>query len=279
MLRNQTCPVLSLFVGAALFGAPIHHIHAALMFSGSYDEDFDGLGPSGTTLLPEWSAVRSAGSGTLGAPLSPRVTTGTATSGGIYNVGAAGDPDRALGSLASGSTVPAFGLQLINNTGSVIDALWLDATMEQWRSGSSASVVESVVFEYSLNALSLADSAALWTSFGALNLDEKLTTSTSAGALDGNLPDHQWLIGGELTGLNWSEDDTLTLRWSDADHPSSDGLYALDDFSIRSSVTSVPEPAGAGTLALGLGVLALVRRLSNRRPASGCRLPCSSRGS
>ena len=68
-----------------------------------------------------------------------------------------------------------------------------------------------------------------------------------------------------LAGLNWSANNTLTLRWSDTDHTGSDGLYALDNFSIRNSITSVPEPAGAGTLALGLGALALFHRLSSRR--------------
>jgi len=139
--------------------------------------------------------------------------------------------------------------------------------MEQWRSGSSATVVESVLFEYSLNAASLTDPAAFWTPFPALDLEEQLTTSTTAGAVDGNLAANQSTLSGELLGLNWSDSGTLTLRWSDSDHAGSDGLYALDNLSIHAPPTSVPEPASAGTLLLGLGSLALYRRLSNRRKA------------
>jgi len=254
-----------LSIGVAFLSATVQPAHAALVFSGSYEENFDSLGPSGTTLPSGWSAARVAGSGTIGSELTPRVTTGTATSGGIYNTGASGDPDRALGSLASGSTVPAFGLQLINNTGSVIEGLLLGGKMEQWRSGSSATVAESVLFEYSLNAVSIADPSALWSPFPSLNLEEKLIASSSAGAVDGNLAANQRSLISELAGLNWSDNDTLTLRWSDTDHISSDGLYALDDFSIQSSITPVPEPGSAGTFALGLGSLALFHRLSNRR--------------
>jgi hypothetical protein len=257
------CSILS--IGVASLGATFQPAHAALVFSGSYEENFDSLGPAGTTLPSGWSAARIDGSGTIGSELSLRVTAGTATRGGIYNTGVAGDPDRALGSLASGSTVPAYGLQLINTTGSIIDGLLLGGTMEQWRSGSSATVAESVLFEYSLNAVSLADPNAHWTSFPSLNLEEKLITSTSAGAVDGNLPANQWSLNGELAGLSWSDNDTLTLRWSDTDDTSSDGLYALDNFLIQSSVTPVPEPASAGTFILGLGGLALFHRISSRR--------------
>jgi hypothetical protein len=121
------------------------------------------------------------------------------------------------------------------------------------------------LFEYSLNAISLGDPGANWTPFPSLNLEERLITSTRAGAIDGNSPDHQWSLAGELSGLNWSESEILTLRWSDTDHTGSDGLYALDDFSIQNSVTPVPEPTSAGTFALGLGSLALFYRISNRR--------------
>lgn len=263
MLRKRMYPILS--IGTVLLSTTVQPTRAAIMFPGSYEENFDSMGPAGTTLPSGWSAIRIDGSGALGAELTPGVTTGSATGGGVYNVGAGGDTDRALGSLASGSTVPAFGLQLVNTSGSIIDALLLGGTMEQWRSGSSATAAESVLFEYSFNASSLADANAIWSPWASLNLEEKRITSTSAAAVDGNLPENQWSISGELSGLNWSGQDTLTLRWSDMDHPGSDGLYALDNFSIHSSVTAVPEPAGAGTLALGLGVLAIFHRLSKQR--------------
>jgi hypothetical protein len=241
-------------IGAVLLSAA--SLHAQLAFQGDYLETFDPLGPTGTTLPPGWSAVRHAGSGILGADLNPGVTAGTATGGGIYNVGTAGAPDRALGSLSSSSTIPRFGLHLLNASGSTYDTLTLGGVMEQWRTGSSAAALESLAFEYSLNASGIHDAAGLWTMFPDLNLSEKLAASTSSGAVDGNLPANQWNLSGLVTGLNWIPGQTLTLRWTDTDDPGSDGLYALDNFQLTASVTPVPEPAGLGTVALGLLALA-----------------------
>lgn len=251
-------------LGMALMSVIGVSAQSPLVFSGEYAQNFDGLGPDGTTLPEGWSAVRAAGSGTLNESLTPGITAGTATGGGIYNTGAFGEADRALGTLASGSTVPAFGLQLINHTGQTVDTLFLGARMEQWRSASSAATAERVVFEYSLNAADIGDLDALWTPLPSFDLQERFLDSTSAGALDGNLPEYQSALDTRIDTLSWAEAETLTLRWSDADAPSSDGLYALDDLLIRSSIQAVPEPAELSLLALGLGALTLGRRIPGR---------------
>ncbi len=253
-------------ITTALCCQHIRPIEAAILFSGDYQENFDSLGTSGTTLPTGWTAFRWSGSGTIGAPITPGITAGTANSGGIYNTGASGDPDRALGTLASSSTVPMFGLQLLNNTGQDISSLYLTGILEQWRSGSNASQNESVVLEYSLDAASLLDDLALWSPLPGLNLDELLTTSTSAGALDGNHPDNQQSLTAELNGLVWSSDTTLSLRWFDSDNTGSDGLYALDNFRIQSTISAVPEPASTATLLIGLGCLGILHRWRRKDP-------------
>ena len=248
--------------GAALLG--VASIQAQVGFNGNYAENFDGMGPTGTELPEGWSALRHAGSGTLGAALTPGITSGTATGGGVYNTGATGDADRALGVLASSSTVPAFGLQLVNLTGAMVDQVTLSGVMEQWRTGSSATLAESVLFEYSLNAAGIGDAGALWTPFPGMDLAERVTSSTSAGAIDGNLPENQWALSGLLDGLNWAHQDVLTFRWSDADHTGSDGLYALDNLNVQASIAPVPEPAGVGSFAVGLAALWAWRRRFER---------------
>lgn len=264
MFRKGIRPLIA--VAAACCCNQVQTTQAAILFSGDYQENFDSLGATGTTLPAGWTAFRWSGSGATGAPITPGITAGTANSGGIYNTGAAGDPDRALGTLASSSTVPVFGLQLLNNTGQDIHALYFTGTLEQWRSGSNASQDESIVLEYSINAASILDDQALWSPLPDLNLNELHTTSTSAGALDGNHPENQQALNAELTGLVWSSDTTLSLRWFDSDNTGSDGLYALDNLRIQSPIAAVPEPASTATLLLGLGCLGVLHQWRRKAP-------------
>jgi hypothetical protein len=225
-------------------------VQGQVFFTGQYTQNFDGLGPTGTSLPEGWSGLRGAGSGTLGQALVPAVSTGSSTGGGIYNVGTSGSADRALGALSSGSTVPRYGVQLVNQTGGVIHDLSFSAMVEQWRSGANNSADESLVFEYSLNATGIGDAAALFVPASQLNLREVTVTTTSAGALNGNDPANSAPLSAVLPGLDWAPGSTLTLRWSDADDPGSDGMLALDDLRIK-NLTAVPEPSTWALLALG----------------------------
>ena len=212
-------------------------------FTGTYHEDFDGLGPSGRTYPDGWNGVRWSGIGVLGEELELGVTTGTTRSGGIFNVGSDGDADRALGSLSSGSTVPLFGVRFVNATDQSIEELWLGGAMEQWRTANDDSVDELLRFEYSLDASSVYDPAASWLVWPEFDLPEALTDSTGGSAVDGNQSENRLILSGVLTGIEWNPTEALTIRWSDSNDAGSDGLYALDDFSLRRPVASVPEPS------------------------------------
>lgn len=216
---------------------------AQIVFSGSYSNNFDGMGTTGTSYDAGWSAVRFSD----GAAITLAVSSGTSTSGGLYNVGSPGDSDRALGSLASAATIPRFGAQLQNLTGALVTQLTLSGVMEQWRTGSSAVVNETITFEYSLNASGIHDSTATWVAAPGMNLNERLITSTSGGAVNGNLADNQLQLGATLSGLNWGNGAVMTLRWTDQDHTGGDGMYALDNFSA----STVPEPSTWALLVLG----------------------------
>jgi endonuclease/exonuclease/phosphatase family metal-dependent hydrolase len=194
---------------------------------GSYSENFDGMGATGTTLPSGWNTIRYAGTGTANQVLTPTLTEGTASSGAIYNVGAAGSDERALGTLASGSTVPAFGASFTNNTGSVISNFTLSGFSEQWRTGSNAQN-EVILFEYSTDATSL--STGTWTPVSSLNLLEILTATTSSGAVDGNT--NRVAISGNLSSINLANGSTIWIRWRDNDNTGTDGMYALDDFQM-----------------------------------------------
>jgi trimeric autotransporter adhesin len=228
-----------------------------IAFTGGYTNNFDAMGSAGTAYDPGWAGVRWSGSGPAGEALTLGVTTGSTTSGGMFNVGSSADPDRALGSLASSSTVPRFGAQFQNDTGAAITDLTLTGVMEQWRTGNNATVDEAVAFEYSLDATGIDDAAATWVAVPAMNLNEKLTASTSAGALPGNLEENRTEFGTVLNGIDWAPGTALTLRWSDADVAGSDGLLALDNFGM----TTVPEPSTWALLVLGAAGLGGWRRM------------------
>jgi trimeric autotransporter adhesin len=219
---------------------------AAVPFTGSYFQDFDSMGPTGTELPLGWTGFNYRTDPPT--PLVPGVTTGTTTSGGLYNVGASGDSDRALGSLATGSVWPRFGAQFENVSEDVYTSIELGGVMEQWRRGSDASVIEVIQFEYSFDAVDINDPNATWMSLPGMDLIERLVDSTSGGAVNGNDPENQLIVSGLIHNVTWAQNGRFTIRWTDVDHPGSDGLYALDNFSLM----AVPEPSTVALLSLGL---------------------------
>jgi hypothetical protein len=94
-----------------------------------------------------------------------------------------------------------------------------------------------------------------------MDLLERLTETTSGGAVDGNLLENQSLLGGTIEDAMWLDQGLLTLRWSDFNDGGSDGLYALDNFTL-SGITAVPEPSVHALV--GMGLLALLTRPRRR---------------
>jgi hypothetical protein len=198
-----------------------------------YNENFDSMGATGTTFVTGWTAIRAAGSGAVGATLSLVVDNGTLNSGAVYNLGTTAATERSFGTLASGSTVPAFGASFTNNTGSTVSAISISAVMEQWRESSSSTVNETVSFSYSLDATSL--STGTWTAVTSLDLIEKLTAATTNLAIDGNLAANQTNITGNITGLAWANGTTLWIKWVDTNDVGSDATLAIDNFVFNAT--------------------------------------------
>lgn len=198
----------------------------------SYSENFDSMGAAGTTYVSGWTALRGGGSGTYGQTLPLTVSDGSATSGGAYNVGAASASDRAFGTLASGSAFPFLGASFTNSTGGTITNLSLAGFSEQWKSGSSSAQNEIIIFEYSLDATTVTNGN--WTAISGMNLVELLTTTTTAAAVDGNV--NRTAISGSSGLISWPNGTNLWIRWRDTDNAGSDGMYAIDDFSMTVEV-------------------------------------------
>ncbi|GAB3197820.1 hypothetical protein ABID22_000736 [Pontibacter aydingkolensis] len=207
----------------------------------TYTQNFDGMGATGTTFPDGWSAVRYHTTSTSSTPpaigpIDLVVTNGSASSGAIYNVGTTDATDRAFGSLSSGSTYVRFGAGFTNGTTATVGTINFAAVMEQWKTGSNNTPEgnEVTAFEYSLNATGINDANATWvpmTSMDLVELEVNRTTTTAA-AIDGNTTANKQNISGQITGITLAPEATLWIRWSDPDNFGSDGLYAIDDFSL-----------------------------------------------
>lgn len=200
-----------------------------------YTQNFDGIGPAGTAYPAGWSGLRFSGTGTLGQDLSLTTTDGSASSGGVYNVGAANDPDRAIGSISSNSTTPAFGVAFTNATGAAVTQVNVAYRGEQWKSGSLDNQNEVLSFEYSLDATSLL--TGTWTPVTTLNVTELANANTSNTAINGNDAANRASLVGSLTGITWPAGTTMWIRWKDNNDTGNDALLAVDDFALSTGTT------------------------------------------
>ncbi len=189
-------------------------------------QDFNGLANSGTssTVPAGWAFVET------GANLNTIYTAGTGSSnaGDTYSFGAAGNTERAFGSLQSGSLVSTIGASFANNTGTSITGLVISYTGEQWRVGTLARP-DRLNFEYSLNATSL--TTGTWTPVTALNFAAP-TTAGTIGALDGNTAANRTSISSTIASLNIATGATVWIRWTNFDATGADDGLAIDDFSL-----------------------------------------------
>ncbi|MGC3989262.1 MAG: PEP-CTERM sorting domain-containing protein [Chthoniobacteraceae bacterium] len=265
--------------------------HAA-NFSGSYSQNFDSMGTSGTAAPTGWSVYSIAGShdtfsywtpsgGYVTAlPASSDIAGATAASStltaGVASTqkGAAGynfsdsttTSNRALGSSPSGNAMTLLQLTLTNTTGDAltdfnvsydIRRFTTTTTNNSTYTGGPYSGVEELPGYWLWYSL---DSGATWTNVSALNP----TLSGTSGVV---VPNTVGTTSVPTTDVSlssaWANGSTLLLRWSDdnAQSPSPDQLIGLDNVVL--TTTAAPEPTSAAML--GLGLLGFLRR---RRPVN-----------
>ena len=225
----------------------------------TYNQSFDALPTSGaatditgtgaatnqgalvaiSTTGATWQAARILGSGSTAVKLT--VDTGIGNSGSIFSYGATASTNRSLGSLASGTTTPAFGVGLTNTTGSVLGTVTITFKAQQWRSPSNATatslgVVNTLSFAYGLSS-------------GGITSDKFLSAAAMVKEVNGNVvsnptPGTTAAVGlvelstntVTLTGLTWNDGDVLYLRWQDANDASNDAGLAIDDLAITADI-------------------------------------------
>ncbi len=260
-----------LFVAAAIvwFVLPCS---GALIFNfgdTTKSENFDGLNTTGTAFPVAGVPFVAWDTDATDAVITTMTTdTGSGNGGGIRNVGVAGVnavTDRALGSLGSGTVIPAFGLNVQNNTGGAIGGFTVSYRSENWRSGDNAGV-EVWNFQYAIvtSEISMDTSAATWIDFDALDMTELNAGLTTAAARDGNASGNFATISGNLA-VTLNAGEFIAFRWLDANNTGADAIMAVDDFTI----TAVPEPTTWAGLIFGAIFCGtqVVRRLRNRPAA------------
>ncbi len=220
-------------------GSFIHQNFNGLPSSGSFS--LTGKGPHSlsnssitTTGLEGWYILQVAGSQTN---TNFSASTGSATGSGIYSYGTGSN--RALGSLASGTGVYAFGLVLTNETSLILNRIQIRFLATQWRKGGSGNK-NNWQFGYQTGTADKLVSDTL-RAMPALTM-YSLHTSSGAATLNGHLAQNQIWIEDSITGINWLPGQELRLQWSDADETGSDDGMAIDDFSLRAfQQTGAPE--------------------------------------
>jgi hypothetical protein len=191
-----------------------------------YTQDFNTLANSPTSTnitwtdnstIPNWYTNRTM----------YRVSTGTDNTGSVYSFGSASAADRALGSVASGSTGTILGaVKITNTTGQTVTNITVSYTGEQWRNGGNTTS-HRLDFSYAINATD--EATGTYTDVNSLDFTGPIATAT-AGALDGNASANRLAISASFT-VSLPNGSSIWLRWQDADDTGSDHGLAIDDLT------------------------------------------------
>ncbi|WP_043587014.1 PEP-CTERM domain protein [Geminisphaera colitermitum] len=216
------------------------------------------------------------------APTLARSTTGEGQDGYRNSTYAlylfrSGGSDGALGTIrytnkggsdttASNTGFTAIGVSFTNNTGKTITALDISYLLQQWQANPGTG--DGFDFQYSLDATSLADTAATWVDHNALD-GNALQVGTNNFAYVGNdkitTPDYSKIISSSITGLAIANGQTFWLRWVDRDIGGIEQALSIDNFVLTATLEtpSIPEPSTCVVLVAIAGlVFAFWRRLA-----------------
>ncbi len=217
-----------------------------------YTQNFNVLVNTGTgvysTLPDGWGIYEVESGGGVQGEGKYAVGTGSSNTGNTYSFGATGNTDRALGSIASNTLTPSYGVLFYNESDSVLTTLTITYTGEEYRyGGRTTGTQDSLKFEYSLTATGLAATGTgTWVAVTALNFKSPNITGTAAVVLDGNAAPNRQTITYTLTGLSIQPGGSILLRWSDVNIASNDDGLSIDDFSLSTDM-AVGVLASGGT--------------------------------
>jgi hypothetical protein len=235
--------------------APITPISLDGSNSNSYSQNFNGLGTNNfPSVFPAssgvqvslgaitantvngWYGAKIAGTGTSATDLL--ANAGATSTGTLYSFGIANDVNRALGTIATGTTTMAFGALIKNDTGGTITNVKVSFTAEFWRSSTLTSNV--LTFGYGImNRTNITETNFLTTTgatpFSALNITGPAPVASN-GPLDGNLPTNQVAYSNVALPLALGVGETAFLRWQDLNDGGDDAGIGMDNFVLSYEV-------------------------------------------
>jgi len=209
----------------------------------TYTQDFNTLDTVSTTSsanLPSGWAIFEYGTSTTTVDNKYKGGSGNSNTGETYSLGTSGSTERALGSLASGSNIPSFGVTFTNNTNKTISSITINYKGEQWRAGQVGRTnVDSLRFLYSTSATGLNDTLGTWTEVASLMFNTPNMTATTAAGIDGNATGNFTNKSGTIT-VSIPAGGYIIFKWLDKNIGGSDDALSIDDINISfTTVTTV----------------------------------------
>lgn len=229
MHKNFTLFYLYLFIQVNLFS----QINLTQV-SPTYSQNFDGLPSTGTsatwtnnTTLANWYSSKT----------TIYVSDGSTTTGGLYSFGVSASTNRSLGSEGSTTSGTFYYAVKLKNNDATDDIVALDVSFigEQWREGTTASVLE---FQYQIANFGVIMDANTpttgWTADAALDFADK--NHATAQALNGDLSTNQTPKSSNIV-LTATPGQEIWLRWKLIGGSNKCGL-GIDNLSITANYPS-----------------------------------------
>ncbi len=195
----------------------------------NYQQDFNSISNTGTS--NPWTDNETI-LGWYSNRIIYRADNGGSNTGAIYSYGSTESTERALGSVASGSTNTIYyAARFVNNSSEKITRVSINFIGEQWRNGGNTSQ-HKLEFAYKIGTIDSLDSLADMNFIPQSELDfiSPIVGST-ASALNGNATENQSVLSSTFSvSLNIGEE--IWFRWKDINDGGSDHGLAIDDFNI-----------------------------------------------
>ena len=209
-----------------------------LPLSGTFTTTGFGVGPYffigppvNATATRGWQFSKTAGTGSDAVFFADN---GSSTSGGVFSYGSTSSADRALGFLASGTTVGTAGITFVNNSAVPLYTASISFNGEQWRVQTSVDP-NQLKFQYALGSTGVLNGT--WTDIPSLTYTNPLTGATAPA--DGNA--NAIAISGTFTiPANWMPGQTLTVRIIDINDAANDHGLAIDNFTFSAAPAAAP---------------------------------------